>query len=236
MFSISDLMNAPAAVTDADGARAMPLGGFIAQQQATGMVSVVRLRGANRVPPESLIPELLEVAGAPLHGAAVTWTDKDGSLQILAAECPVVFLLELAQGRSVFPFTPPLAWEIPVIDTDAPWGDYHEPEFEVPAPCSAMAPGFFVALASAGAVPLPSARGLPRNAVDAARKMKGACMAAGIDAAASALIPLVALAHCRADGETLAEMIGAAGGELAPAFEAYAAEAAFTGIFEMGAA
>lgn len=234
MFSISDLMNAPAAVTDAGGTRAMPLGAFIAQQQSAGLVSVVRLRGANRVPPESLIPELLEVAGAPLPGAALTWTGKDGPLQILAPACPAVFLLELAHGRSVFPFTPPLAWEIPLIDTDAPWDDYHDPEFEVPAPCAAMAPDFFTALASAGAVPLPSARELPRNAVDAARKMKGACLAAGLDAADSALIPLVALAHCRTDGDALADMLGAAGGELAPAFAAYAAEAPFNEIFDMG--
>lgn len=236
MFSISDLMNAPAAVKDAGGTRAMPLGAFIAQQQSAGLVSVVRLRGANRVPPESLIPELLELAGAPVPGAALTWTGKDGSLQVLAPTCPAVFLLEFAQGRSVFPFTPPLAWEIPLIDTDAPWDDYHDPEFEVPAPCAAVAPGFFAALASGGAVPLPSARGLPRNAVDAARKMKGACMAVGLGAAESALIPLVALAHCRTDGETLAGMATAAGGELAPAFGAYVAETPFNEIFDMGEA
>jgi hypothetical protein len=235
MFSISDLMNAPAAVTDTHGSRPMALGGFIAQQQAAGMVAVVRLRGVNRVPPESLIPELLEVAGTPASGSAITWTRKDGALQLLAAASPIVFLLELAHGRSVFPFMPPLAWEIPVIDTDAPWGDYHEPEFEIPAPCSAMAPGLFAELSQAGAVPLPSARGLPRNAVDAARKMKGACMAAGLGGSESALIPLVALAHCRADSETLAGMIDAAGGELASAFKAYAAEAAFNQIFDMGA-
>jgi len=235
MFSISDLMNAPCAVTDAYGSRAMALGGFIAQQQAAGAIAVVRLRGANRVPPESLIPELLEVAGMPASGSAVTWTRKDGSLQLFAAECPIVFILELAYGRSVFPFTPPLAWEIPIIDTDAPWGDYHEPEFEIPAPCSAMALGLFAGLSSAGAVPIPSARGLPRNAVDAARRMKGACMAAGLGASESALVPLVALAHCRAGSEELAGMIDAAGGELAASFKAYAAEAAFNQIFDMGA-
>jgi hypothetical protein len=235
MFSISDLMNAPAAATDARGTWAMQLGSFIAQQQAAGLVSVVRLRGANRVPPESLIPELLEVAGSPVPGAALTWTSKDGPPGVLANGCPVVFLLELAHGRSVFYLAPPLAWEIPVIDTDAPWGDFHEPDFPVAAPCAAVEPGFFASLADRGAVPLPSARGLPRNAVDAARRMKGACLAAGLGAEESALIPLVVLAHSRADGEALDAMIAAAGGELAPAFKAYAAEASFSQIFDMEA-
>ena len=236
MFSVSDLMNAPAAATDAAGTHAIALGSFIARQQAAGMVSVVRLRGANRVPPESFIPELLEVAGMPAGGSAITWTGKDGSLQLLAPAAPVVFLLELAQGRSVFPFMPPLAWELPVIDTDAPWGDYNEPTAGAAAPCAAMDTKAFAGLSPAGAVPLPSARGLPRNAVDAARRMKGACIAAGLDASASALVPIVALAHCRSSGEALASAIDAAGGELAPAFKEYAVEEAFSQIFDMGAA
>ncbi|KQQ96140.1 hypothetical protein ASF77_21790 [Massilia sp. Leaf139] len=235
MFNTSDLMNAPATVTDAHGSRAGQLGAFIARQQAAGMVSIVRIRGANRAPPESLIPELLEIAGTPVGGSAITWARKDGSLQLITAECPVVFLLELAHGRSVFPLMPPLAWEIPIIDTDAPWADYHEPEFEIPSPCAAIAPELFAAFSPPGPVPLPSARGIPRNAIEAARKMKGACMAAGLGASESALVPLVALAHCRADSGTLAAMIDAAGGELAPAFKAYAAEAAFTQTFDMGA-
>jgi len=235
MFSISDLMNAPASVTNTHGSRAMPLGSFLVQQQARGMVAVVRLRGANRVPPESLTPELLDLAGTPSSGSEVTWTSKDGALQLLSAACPIVFLLELAQGRSVFPFMPPLAWEIPVIDTDAPWGDDHEPEFEIPAPCSAMAPDVFKGLSHAGAVPLPSAREMPRNAVDAARRMKGACEAAGLGASESALITLIAVALCRADNATLSGMIDAVGGELSSGFKAYAAEAAFNQIFDMGA-
>ncbi len=236
MFSISDLMNGPAAVTDAHGSRAMPLGDFIAQQQAAGRMTVVRLRGANLVPPESIIPALLEVAGTPAGGGAIPWTRKDGALQLIAAACPIVFLLELAHGRSAFPFMPPLAWEVPVIDTDAPWGDYHEPEFEMPAPCSAAASGLFAELSRAGAVALPSARGMPRNAVFAARRMKGACMSAGLAAAESALCSLVALAHCRADSEALAGMIDATGGELAADFKIYAAEAALKQVFDMGAA
>ena len=61
-------------------------------------------------------------------------------------------------------------------------------------------------------------------------------MAVGLDASESALIPLVALAHCRTDGETLASMAAAAGGELALGFGAYAAEAPFNEIFDMGEA
>jgi hypothetical protein len=236
MFSPSDLMNAPAAVTDALGTHAMALGTYIAHQQAAGMVSIVRLRGANRIPPESLVPELLEVAGRPASGSAVTWKGKDGSFQLLAPVAPVVFLLEMAHGRSVFPFTPPLAWEIPVIDTDAPWDDYHKPTFHVAAPCAAMEPETFASLSSSGAVPLPSVQGLPRNAFDAAGRMSGACMAAGLEASVSALVPLVALAHCRASSEVLVAAVDAAGGELAPAFKAYAAEEAFNKNFDMGAA
>jgi hypothetical protein len=235
MFNVSDLMNAPATVTDAHGSRAEQLGSFIINQQTAGMVSIVRIRGANRAPPESLIPELLEIAGTPASSSPIAWARKDGSLQLITAECPIVFLLELAYGRSVFPLMPPLAWEIPIIDTDAPWGDYFEPELEIPAPCAAIAPELFARFSPPAADPLPSARGIPHNAVEAARKIKGACMATGLSAFESALIPLVTLAHCRADSATLTAMIDAAGGELASAFKAYAAEAAFAQFFDMGA-
>jgi hypothetical protein len=237
MFGISDLMNAPAVVADVDGMRAISLGDFISQRQEAGMVSVVRLRGVNRAPPESLLPELLEAAAPHSLGAALSWTAKNGSISLAILKSPLVFLVDFAHGRSVFPFMPPLAWEVPLIDTDAPWGDYGDPELAAAAPCAMADPEFFAQLASGAAGLLfPATDGMPRNAVQAAKRIKAACHAIGLAGPASDLSGLVAIAQGREEAGKLASSIGAIGGELAQAFRAYTAEANFGQIFDMGAA
>jgi hypothetical protein len=237
MFGVSDLMNAPAVVADADCIRAIPLGDFISQRQEAGVVSVVRLRGVNRAPPESLLPELLEAAAPHSLGSAISWTAKNGSIRLVTVKSPLVFLVDFAHGRSVFPFMPPLAWEVPLIDTDAPWGDYGDPEVPAAAPCAMADPEFFAQLASGAAgLSYPVADGMPRNAVQTARRMKAACQAIGLAGAASDLAGLVAIAQGREEAGKLASSIGAIGGELAQAFKAYTADADFGQIFDMGAA
>lgn len=123
MFSISDLMNAPALIRS--GPRAWPatLGAFLEIQSKAGRASVIELRGANRTPPESLLPELAELPGAGDGGRDVCWKDAAGNLRHVSLSSPTVFALTFAAGKSVFPVQGTLAALMPVLHTDGPWGD-----------------------------------------------------------------------------------------------------------------
>lgn len=127
MFSISDLMNAPALVRS--GARGWPatLGAFLEAQAKAGRASVIELRGANRAPPESIFPELAEPQGADDGGREICWRDAMGGLRHVSIRTPAVFALTFAAGKSVFPIQGALAACMPIVHTDGPWGDETEP-------------------------------------------------------------------------------------------------------------
>lgn len=127
MFSVSDLMNAPALVRS--GARGWPatLGAFLEAQAKAGRASVIELRGANRAPPESLLPELAEPQGADDGGREICWRDAAGSLRHVSIRTPAVFALTFVAGKSVFPIQGALAACMPMLHTDGPWGDEIEP-------------------------------------------------------------------------------------------------------------
>ena len=127
MFSISDLMNAPALVRS--GARGWPatLGAFLEAQAEAGRASVIELRGANRAPPESLLPELAEPQGPNDSGREICWKDATGGVHHVSLRTPAVFALTFAAGKSVFPIQGDLAACMPMLHTDGPWGDENEP-------------------------------------------------------------------------------------------------------------
>lgn len=123
MFSVSDLMNAPALIRS--GKRGWPatLGDFLEAQAKAGRASVIELRGANRAPPESLLPELAEPQGADDAAREICWRDAAGSLRHVSLRTPAVFVLTFAAGKSVFPIQGSLAACMPILHTDGPWGD-----------------------------------------------------------------------------------------------------------------
>ncbi len=57
-FSFSDLMNSPTLIRLSGDTNTMTLGDFLTHQQEAGLASIVELRGFNRTPPETLLPEL----------------------------------------------------------------------------------------------------------------------------------------------------------------------------------
>lgn len=236
MFGLPDLMNAPGTVAHPGGTLAMPLGDFISQRQAAGQLAVIRLRGVNRIPPESLIPELLEATDRS-RPAAISWTGKKGEIRLATFTTPAVFLLDFAQGRSVFPFALPIAAQLPLIDTDAPWGDEDEPVAGTSAPAAVLDPAFFSQLASGVDAAAPLASGsVPRGAAASAGRMKAALGAIGMDKGARPdLFPVLAYGLGRRDSSKLAETVTALGGELAEALKAYVATADFNYLFDIGA-
>lgn len=127
MFSISDLMNAPALIRA--GARIWPatLGAFLETQSNAGRASIIELRGANRTPPESLLPELTELTGVSDGGRDICWKDATGKVRHVSIRMPIVFALTFESGKSVFPVQGTLATFLPLLHTSGPWGDETEP-------------------------------------------------------------------------------------------------------------
>lgn len=232
-FSIGDLMRSPCIVSNGGSTTGMPLGEFLAARQRAGQISVVRLKGINRSPPESLMPELSSIAGRSSVGA-VSWTNTDGVIEAILFAVPVVFVFDLVYGRSVFPFTGPAAWEIPIIDTDAPWPGRTAPVQEFSAPTATLLPTILSELASSPEkyCPVP---GIPLRAVDLFERMYAAGRTLGLEPHESAIATLAAYGPGRIPSARLEEAILAAGANLAEKFAAYAVAAPFSRIFDMEA-
>ncbi|WP_258087096.1 kinetochore protein [Xenorhabdus bovienii] len=122
-FSFSDLMNSPALVRSPDDTHTMTLGDFLTQQQAAGLASVVELRGFNRTPPETLLPELRECLFRTPSSAACSWTDRSQTLQHLPIRYPILFVLTFTTGKSTFPLQAPLAHQLPIFLAENIWSD-----------------------------------------------------------------------------------------------------------------
>ncbi|MGZ6315637.1 MAG: hypothetical protein ACXWNQ_00100 [Anaerolineales bacterium] len=236
MFGLTDLMNAPGVIAHPAGTLAMPLGDFINQCQSAGRIAVIRLRGVNRTPPESLLPELLDCARTSNIGASVTWTAKKGEVRIVHLTSPIVILLDFAYGRSVFPMAAELAAQLPLIDTDAPWGDYGDPDPTTKAPVAVIDPAFFAGLANQAASLAPQAAAglIPASRREAAR-MKAALTGFRASTALAELSALLAYGVGRQQASKLSEAIPPGAGELAGACKTYAETAKFDHLFDMGA-
>lgn len=138
MFSISDLMNAPALVRSGPRGWPVTLGTFLEVQAKAGRASVIELRGANRIPPECLLPELAELPGASDGRREICWKDAAGNLRYVSIRSPAVFALTFEAGKSVFPIQGTLAASMPLLHTDGPWGDESEPNAILPVDATSV--------------------------------------------------------------------------------------------------
>lgn len=124
MFSISDLMKSAVLVRAGGQSWPATLGDFLEHQQAAGRPSLVELRGLNRAPPETLLPELAEQHLDDGGAGGICWTDKAGCPRLTLISSPTIFALTFVAGKSTFPIMHgPLAIALPVFHVDAMWGD-----------------------------------------------------------------------------------------------------------------
>jgi hypothetical protein len=213
MFSISDLMNAPALIRS--GRRAWPatLGAFLEVQASAGRASVIELRGANRTPPECLLPELAELPGAGDGGRDVCWKDAANNLRHVSVRSPTVFALTFAEGKSVFPVQGTLAALMPILHSDGPWGDETGPSAGSPIDATSVSVEAWNALA--GPVQIGSGT---QSAVR--KRVRFAAEALGFSEPRARAIPALAFSvgrHAPADLRNEVE-------RLAPDLSPYAAE------------
>ncbi|HHK9244159.1 TPA: kinetochore protein, partial [Escherichia coli] len=122
-FSFSDLMNSPTLIRLSGDTNTMTLGDFLTHQQEAGLASIVELRGFNRTPPETLLPELQECLFRTRHPAACSWTDRRQALRHLPIRNPILFLLTFTTGKSTFPLQAPLAYQLPLFLAENIWSD-----------------------------------------------------------------------------------------------------------------
>ncbi len=122
MFGWADLLNAPIALCRTQVAPST-LGAFLEQCQAESIPCHVVLRGFNRVPPEAILPELLEAAGRRGVGRVVAWRGEGGVPRALRIVAPIFFTLDLIAGQTTFPIPKPYASIVAWFNADHPWDD-----------------------------------------------------------------------------------------------------------------
>lgn len=115
LFSISDLMKSPVLIRSTNSTSSMTLGDFLEHQQSSGLMTIVKLRGFNRMPPETLLPELNECLFSSEYSAGLCWKDQNHTLRHLSLSYPVLFVLTFAVGKSTFPLQGPVAHQLPVF-------------------------------------------------------------------------------------------------------------------------
>lgn len=234
MFGLSDLMNAPALASHPEGTIALTFGNFILARQAAGQPILVRLKGVNRVPPEAMLPELLEASGAGKSGTALTWTARDGTLLQTALTVPLITLVDFVQGRSVFPFAPEIAGQIALIDTDAPWGDCQAPTPGCPSPRSVLDQEFFRKLAEKPKELHPAALAcMPEDAAANARRMKGGLSILALKPHETDLLPLLTYGIGRQNGDKLAGALAAIDIDCAVKYKNYVENTKTNYLFDM---
>lgn len=120
MFGWGDILAEPVATSLPD-CPAMSLGEFVALAQRSKVPAHVSIVGANRIPPESYMAELLSVAGFRGIGSAISWRRSDGTLLSVRLIMPIFFSLTFVNGKSTFQICPPLSQMVPFINCDANW-------------------------------------------------------------------------------------------------------------------
>lgn len=146
MFGVGDLLKAPALVRTDVQAWSTTLGEFLAYQQAAGNASVIELRGANRSPPESFLPELLDLCADASPRGAVSWLGTDGIPRHAQVVVPVVFVLSFVTGKSTFPLHGPLARSVPFLQVDKDWPDGDEQDRSLPGTTNRVDLGIWLSI------------------------------------------------------------------------------------------
>ncbi|KHT34504.1 hypothetical protein [Pectobacterium carotovorum] len=123
LFSISDLMKSPVLVRSVENTCSMTLGDFLLYQQDNRLATVVELRGFNRMPPETLLPELSDCQISDEQASGFCWVDQHQTLRHLSISQPILFVLTFAVGKSTFPLQGPSARRLPMFLTESIWGD-----------------------------------------------------------------------------------------------------------------
>lgn len=123
LFSISDLMKSPVLIRSAENTCSMTLGDFLLHQQNNRLATVVELRGFNRMPPETLLPELSDCLLSDEQASGFCWMDQHRILRHLSISQPILFVLTFAVGKSTFPLQGPTAHRLPMFLAESIWGD-----------------------------------------------------------------------------------------------------------------
>jgi len=116
-FSFNDLLNLPAQSNCLMG-DGLLLGDLLEIWQEQDFPLIIVLNGFNRIPPESIINELLDMGNFLKEKRHFIWKKSNGEVKKLILKVPVIFILNFVYGRSTFPIPKAYASEIPLLSSE----------------------------------------------------------------------------------------------------------------------
>ena len=139
-----------------------------------------------------------------------SWTDAKGAAFILAPMQPKIFLLELTEGRSVFPLAGEAASRIPLVDAGAPWPEDAAADPDMPAPAGRAARDLMGCTVNSGPYRLAS-DGIPRHSMGPLRRVAAAAASIGMDPGDAVASAAMLLLRGRIPDPDLQRILSAAG-------------------------
>lgn len=116
-FSFNDLMSLPAQIHNIDN-NAMLFGDLLESWQSQSAPLIVEVRGFNRIPPESIITEILDSGNYLNSNREFIWKMPSGKVKQIKLLAPVFFILNFAYGKSTFPISLEYASSIPLLSNE----------------------------------------------------------------------------------------------------------------------
>ncbi len=140
-FSFNDLMNLPAQIhnLESDG---MLLGDLLESWQRQSAPLIVEIRGFNRIPPESIITEILDNGNYLNSNREFIWKMPSGKVKQIKLPSPVFFVLNFSYGKSTFPISLEYASSIPLLSNELFKINPFEEGLEMPERFSYLGQGF----------------------------------------------------------------------------------------------
>ena len=116
-FCFNDLLSLPAQIHNIDN-RGMLFGDLLESWQGQFAPLIVEIRGFNRMPPESIITEILDNGNYLNSNREFIWKMPCNKVKKLKLIAPVIFVLNFSYGKSTFPISLEYASSIPLVSSE----------------------------------------------------------------------------------------------------------------------
>ena len=140
-FSFNDLMNSPTKLHNID-CDTLLFGELLESWQKQDAPLIVELMGFNRMPPESIITEILDEGNFLNSNREFIWKTSSGNVKKIKLRAPIFFVLNFVYGKSTFPIPLEYASSIPLVSMELFTINPFEEGLEIPLKSSYLGGGF----------------------------------------------------------------------------------------------
>lgn len=141
-FSLNDLLNLPVQESYSISSGLL-FGNILELWQEQDFPLIVELKGFNRIPPESIIEELLDNGNFLKDKRKFIWQTSTGDIKKITLKAPVFFVLNFSYGNSTFPIPKAYAPNIPLVACELFNCDALEEDIDIPVNTSYLGHDFF---------------------------------------------------------------------------------------------